>query len=177
MSSDVDWVPRAEGHVSPFGRAVERMHVSVTAVDGLLAAQVDGWYDIRVTVDDDYATRTPDVELERGLEGLARLLFAARTREYYGLMEVHLQPNPVTLRRMRDDLEAVVEDAEVTGTAAGGDVEVTSIGMRQFVVRLAPGVAARLGGEELGRALTRAADEMARAWLQVLADYKQSRWT
>jgi hypothetical protein len=49
--------------------------------------------------------------------------------------------------------------------------------MRQFVVRLAPGVAARLGGEELGRALTRAADEMARAWLQVLADYKQSRWT
>jgi len=176
MTGGLQYVPQTEGHVSPFGRAVDAMRVTAEADHGRLFAELTGWYRVRVAVTD-VAAGLPDVELERGLERLARALFVARTREYYRLMEVHLQPDPTTLRRMRDDLEDATEQAHVTGTAAGGDVEVSSIGMRHFVVRLRPGTAARLGAEGLGEALTAAANEMVAEWLQVLAGYKRERWS
>jgi len=175
--SDLQYLPQTEGHLSPFGRAVDEMRVSVSAADDRLFAECRGWYDIRIAVDEHYAYETPDIELERRLEGLAKLLFVARTREYYRLMEIHLQPNPVTLRAMRDNLEGATEDRHVTGSAAGGAVEVASIGMRHFTVHLRPGTAVALGGEGLGHALTEAANAMVGAWLQVLADYKRERWS
>ena len=85
--------------------------------------------------------------------------------------------NPVSLRRSRDRLEAGVEDRQATGHAEGGAVEVTSTGMKQFVVRLQPGTCARLGSDGLGAALTTAADQMVAAWLQVLADHKRQLWS
>lgn len=175
--SDVDLVPRAEGHVSPFGKAVEAMHVIATAADGALVAQVDGWYAVRVTIAAGYAEQTGDDEMAAQVTRLARSLFVARTREYYRLMDLHLQPNPVSLRRSRDRLEAGVEDRQATGHAEGGAVEVTSIGMKQFVVRLQPGTCARLGSDGLGAALTTAANQMVAAWLKVLADYKRQLWS
>ena len=48
--------------------------------------------------------------------------------------------------------------------------------MRHFAVRLQPGIAAQLGGDGLGAALTVAANDMVGGWLRVLADYKRERW-
>lgn len=177
MSDQLRYLPQAEGHVSPFGQAVDRMRVTADAADGLLTAELNGWYDVRVHVSDQAVREMSDDVLQQRLEGLARLLFANRTREYYRLMEVHLQPNPTTLRRMRDDLETTTEDRMVQGVAAGGAVEVGSVGMRHFVVRLEPGIAIELGGEGLSRALTDAAGSMVEAWRGVLADYKRERWS
>jgi DNA-binding protein YbaB len=171
------YVPQAEGHVSPFGRAVDAMHVTATAAGDALYAEVDGWYAVRVTVAPGHAEHADDGELAVQLTQLARRLFVARTREYYRLMDLHLQPNPVSLRRSRDRLEAAVEDRQATGYAEGGAVEVTSIGMKEFVVQLQPGTGARLGSEALGAALTTAANDMVAAWLLVLADYKMQLWS
>ncbi|TQK72600.1 MULTISPECIES: hypothetical protein [unclassified Nocardioides] len=176
MTGNLQYLPQTEGHISPFGRAVDRMHVSAEADQGRLRAELTGWYQVRVVVSE-ASTHQADADLERALERLARQLFVARTREYYRLMEVHLQPDPTTLRRMRDNLEDATEHAHVSGTAAGGAVEVSSIGMRHFAVRLRPGTAAQLGGDGLGAALTVAANDMVGGWLQVLADYKRERWT
>ncbi len=170
------YVPQAEGHVSPFGQAVDAMHVSVTSSDGNLYAEMNGWYAVRVSIAPGHAERQNSEELEAALTRLARLLFVERTREYYRLMEVHLQPNPLSLRRLRDHLETSVQDAPVSGTAAGGQVEVASVGMRHFVVTLAPGVGASLGSEGLSSAVTTAANAMVAEWLVVLAKYKQERW-
>lgn len=175
--STLSYVPQAEGHVSPFGRAVDAMHVTATAAGDALFAEVRGWYAVRVVVAPGHAERTDDAELAAQLGQLARRLFVARTREYYRLMEVHLQPDPVSLRHSRDKLEGAVEDEQVTGLAEVGLVEVTSIGMKQFVVRLEPGTAARLGSEGLAAALTTAANEMVGSWLLVLADYKKKLWS
>jgi hypothetical protein len=175
--SDVDYVPRTEGHVSPFGKAVEAMHVTATAAGGALFGEVNGWYAVRVTVAAGHAEQTDDLEMATQLGRLARSLFVARTREYYRLMDIHLQPNPISLRRSRDRLEEAVEDRQVTGTAEGGAVEVTSIGMKEFVVQLRPGTCASLGSERLGAALTTAANQMVAAWLLVLADHKRQLWS
>lgn len=174
--SAIDYVPRAEGHVSPFGKAVEAMHVTATAAGDALFAEINGWYAVRVAVAPGHAERTDDVEMAAQVTQLARRIFVARTREYYRLMEIHMQPNPVMLRRARDDFEGTVEDRQASGYAAGGAVEVTSIGMKQFVIHLEPGTCVRLGSEGLGAALTAAANDMVAAWLQVLADYKRQLW-
>lgn len=177
MTDQVQHLPQADSHVSPFGKAVDAMRVSAAVSDGLLSAEMHGWYGVRVTVTDEAVRAMSDDVLERRLEGLARLLFANRTREYYRLMEVHLQPNPVALRRMRDDLETSVEDRAVTGHGAGGAVEVTSVGMRHFTVHLQPGAAASLGADGLSRAVTDAANAMVGSWRHVLADHKRERWS
>lgn len=177
MTGAVDLVPRTEGHVSPFGRAVAGMRATASAGDDRLLAEIDGWYAVRVTVRPGHAEETDDVELAAQVTRLARRLFVARTREYYRLMEVHMQPNPVTLRRVREDFERSVEDAQASGHAAGGAVEVTSIGMRHFVVHLDPGTGAELGSDGLGAALTAAANDMVAAWLRVLAEYKRELWS
>lgn len=177
MSPVVDYVPRAEGHVSPFGKAVEDMRVSASLDDDRLFAEVRGWYDVHVVVADGYAEQVSDAEMAEKVTRLARLLFVARTREYYRLMDVHLQPDPLALRRMRDGFEKAVEDGQAVGTAAGGDLEIVSIGMRHFDVTIQPGTCTRLGSEGLGSALSLAANGMVAAWLQVLADHKEEKWS
>lgn len=177
MSEAIDYVPRAEGHVSPFGKAVDAMHVTATAAGDALFAEINGWYAVRVAVSAGHAEQTSDAEMAAQVTQLARRLFVARTREYYRLMEIHLQPNPVMLRRSRDKLEGAVDDRQVSGYAAGGAVEVTSIGMKHFVVHIEPGTCASLGSDGLGAALTTAANDMVAAWLQVLADYKRQLWS
>ncbi|SEB59878.1 hypothetical protein SAMN04489844_0639 [Nocardioides exalbidus] len=175
--TQLQYVPQADGHVSPFGRAVDAMHVSASTAGDALFAEINGWYAVRVGIAPGHAERTSDAEMAAQVTQLARLIFVARTREYYRLMDVHLQPNPVSLRRTRDHLESSVEDKQVTGYAAGGAVEVTSIGMKQFVIQLQPGTCERLGSDGLGAALTTAANEMVAAWLLVLADYKKQLWS
>ncbi|WP_224275262.1 hypothetical protein [Nocardioides lacusdianchii] len=175
--TQLQYVPQSEGHISPFGMAVDAMHVTATAADDALFGEMNGWYAVRVTVRSGHAERTDDAEMAAQVTQLARRLFVARTREYYRLMEVHLQPNPVSLRRSRDHLEGSVEDKQVSGYADSGAVEVTSIGMKEFIVQLQPGTCARLGSDGLGAALTSAANEMVAAWLLVLADYKQQLWS
>lgn len=177
MTGTVDYLPRADGHVSPFGRAVEAMHVTASAADDRLFAEIDGWYAVRVAVRAGHAEETDDGELATQVSRLARRLFVARTREYYRLMDVYLEPNPVTLRRVREDFEGSVQDRQASGFADGGAVEVTAVGMRHFVVVLEPGTGARLGSEGLGAALTAAANDMVGAWRAVLADHKRQRWS
>lgn len=177
MTGQVDYLPRAEGHVSPFGKAVEAMRVTATAGGDALFAEMNGWYAVRVAVAPGHAEKAGDAEMSAQVARLARRLFVARTREYYRLMEIHMQPNPIMLRRARDEFEGAVEDRQASGYAVGGAVEVTSVGMRHFVIHLEPGTCARLGSEGLAAALTSAANDMVAAWLQVLAEHKRERWS
>lgn len=177
MSETIEYLPRADGHVSPFGKAVDDMLVTATTADERLFAEIRGWYAVRVTGRPGHAEETSDAEMAAQVTRLARRVFVARTREYYRLMEIHMQPNPIMLRRARDDFEGAVEDRQASGYAADSAVEVTSVGMRHFAVQLEPGTCARLGSEGLGVALTEAANEMVAAWLRVLADYKRDLWS
>jgi hypothetical protein len=174
--SGPDLTPRRERHVSPFGRAVDAMHVTAHTPNEQVFGEVNGWYDIRVSFTPGYPERVGDAEVETQLTRLGRLLFAARTREYYAILSEHLEPNPAQLTASRARFEASLEDEVVTGTAAAGAIQVTSVGMRLWTVSVASGTVARLGGEALGEEVTRAANQLVEQWLGVIAEHKRDRW-
>ena len=49
--TQLSYVPQSEGHISPFGMAVDAMHVTATAADDALFGEMNGWYAVRVAGD------------------------------------------------------------------------------------------------------------------------------
>lgn len=171
-----DFTPLRHGHVSPFGQAVDRMRVRVQTPGGQVHAGLDGWYDAWVRVAPGYAEQATDAQLETHLGQAARLLFAARTQEYYRLYQLHLGGDPLEIRRNREELQDSFEHRSASASSPDGSVEVFTIGMHTFTVNLAPGTGRRLGSEGLGRVCTDTARQLVDRWLQVVADYKRERW-
>ena len=170
-----DYTPLRDGHVSPFGRAVDAMRVRVHTPSEQVFAGIDGWYDVWVSVAAGHGERVGEARLEAEIGQVARLLFAARTREYYRLYELHLRADPLALRRNRERIHDAFESRSASGRSPGGEVELFTVGMQSFTVSIAPGTLDRLGSHGVGEACTHAGRALMDAWLQVIAGYKRER--
>ena len=67
-------------HVSPFGRAMDSLHVTAYTPNEQVFGGLSGWYDVRIGIAPGYAERVGDSEIAAQLTRLARILFAERTR-------------------------------------------------------------------------------------------------
>jgi len=166
---------RSRVHVSPFGKAMDAMRVSVSTPNEQVFGEMTGWYDVRIWIAPGYAERVGDRELATQFTRVARLLLTARMREYRRLLEQYLQPNPQPLSASRRAFREGLDVTTVTGSGADGAIEVVSVGLAEWTVTVAPGTVERLGGELLGVEATRAANRLVDAWLDTIARMKAER--
>lgn len=162
-------------HVSPFGKAMDALHVTASTPNEQLFGEVNGWYDVRISIMPGFAERAGDRETAHQLTQLARVLFAVRQKAYRALVEEHLSPpvGPMSARRraFRDRQDATT----VTGSSADGSVTVTSTGLDSWFVEIVPGSVDRLGSAGLARAATEAANQIVWQWLSSIDDLKRRR--
>jgi hypothetical protein len=166
---------RKEPHLSQFGQAMDALEVRVSTPNEQLFGEVRGWYEVRVAILAGYAERVGDQETARQLTQLARLLFAARQREYRALVEEHLSPPVVPLSGRAKEFRERQDATMVEGISADGAVSVTSVGLNSFHVSLVRGTADRIGSAGIAADATEAANQLVWAWLSSIDELKKQR--
>ena len=100
-------------------------------------------------------------ELEQRLSTLAKLLWAARTREYLRIYEDvtgDYSRGDVPLMTVRDQAwQAERDNLEVQGTSSGGHVAVRATGLRGWQVRLSVDCKRQLDERQFAEAVSEAA--------------------
>jgi hypothetical protein len=143
---------------------VESMVVRVSSPSGSVSAQLQGRNDVQVFFAPGYYHRTDQHDLESQLTQVAKLLWAARMREYqYIILDEYreqavLEAKPVS----RQDFEFYERrDALVAeGQAASGRIQLSVRGMRDWKVRISADVLRDMREDEFAGALGVAAREL-----------------
>jgi len=137
------------------------MRIVATAPNGMVTAELTGRHDLRLTFVDSYYYRTEERELERQLEGLCRLLWAGRAREFAELV-ASSGGRVVDVDESRDprdtEYDRCLEEMRVQGASADGRITIAGwAGMRQWEVRISDGTLRVLTEEEFAAAAAQAA--------------------
>src|SRR5438876_1407072 len=105
---------------------LDRMLVAVEAPGGRARAQLSGRTDVTVSFARGYYDNTTEADLERQLTALAKLLWAARTREYEAALRDAFRHPTIGDRPVRDERDRAYREARdrlvAEGRSAGGRV-------------------------------------------------------
>lgn len=131
---------------STIDNPVNSLDVTVSTPDDQAFGRVRGRTEVSIWFAPGWYARADDAEVARQLQRLGRLLFAARTREYYRLRSqafrrtVTREAAPTTEqdRRYVEQRASLVAQA----SALDGRFRVSATGMAHWAVQLAPGTVA-----------------------------------
>jgi hypothetical protein len=151
---------------------LDGMQVRVAVPGGHVRAVLSGRTSVTLTFADGYYQRSTDDELQHDLEALARLLWAARTREYHrALEEAFSHPTlskpavgarDVAFHEARDRLVA-------TGASDDGRIRIAVRGMRHWTVQVASGTTQALSEDAFVAGVRTAAGRLIRHQLDQMA--------
>jgi hypothetical protein len=145
---------------------LDSMRVRATARGGWITAELHHRTEIRLTFGAGSYRRYSEQLLEQDLTSLARALWAGRMKAYYQAVSEAFEepvsgerrpvtPRDVEYRNARDDLVA-------RGESADGRIVISVRGMRNWVVRIAPGTLRTLTEDEFAEATGAAGEALVR---------------
>lgn len=145
-------------------------------MDGTMTAELSNGTDVRLRMAPGWYERCTEHELEQRLGNLARLLWAARTREYWAtIAEVtgdHAigEDKPISPR----DLEfAEARDALVAqGGSVDGRIAISVTGLRRWTVRIASGTVRALDERAFAAAVGQAAADLIQDQFRKIAELR-----
>ncbi|NUT21389.1 MAG: hypothetical protein HOV77_19620 [Hamadaea sp.] len=147
-----------------FGERLAAMRVRVTLPSGLLHAELRGRSEITIVFEPPTYQRFNEEALEDSLANLARMLWAARTREYYALLSAAAERDINSEVESDDQADTDYREARarlvVTGKSPDGRITITARGMHDWKVTIAPGTLAALSEEEFCDQTAAAAAEL-----------------
>ena len=155
---------------------LDRMRVSADIARGAVVARVDGRTRVSLSFLPGVYQRADESELARELTNLAKLLWAARTREYYAIVsdvtgETRTQEAHAV--NQRDvDFFAARDELVAEGRSFDDRIQITVQGMRSFRVRIAPGTLRTLTEEEFAERAGEAGSELVRDQLRKVRELK-----
>ncbi|GIG91435.1 hypothetical protein [Plantactinospora endophytica] len=145
---------------------LDDMRVRVSAPGGRIVAELRGRADVRLSFTPESYRYCDERELERQLEGLGKLLWAGRTREYYAAASeafgatITGEPPAVSLRDQ--DFCSARDELVAQGRSSDGRIHLAVRGMRIWTVRVADGTVRSLTEEEFAARVSEAAGELIR---------------
>lgn len=163
------------------GRIADRldgMRVSAEVAGSALAARLDGRTGVSLSFRPGVYQRVNERELERELTNLARLLWVARTREYYAIVsdvtgEVRTREGRAVTQR---DLDFFAARGELIaeGRSSDGRITIKVQGMQVFRVQIVPGTVRALTEGEFVERVGEAGGELIRDQLRKVRELKLS---
>ncbi|MGI5215514.1 hypothetical protein [Plantactinospora sp. CA-290183] len=151
--------------MSVLAERLDNMYVRVASPAGNIVAELSGRTDVRLSFSAESYRYLNERELERQLVGLGKLLWAARTREYYAAVSeafgetVTGEPPPIGPR----DVEFhEARDELVAEGRSDGTIQVSVRGMQVWTVRIADGTVRRLTEQEFAARVQEAAGQLIR---------------
>jgi hypothetical protein len=124
--------------------SLDSMAITVRSPDSNIEAEVDIDYQVKLRFRAGSFHQYSEFTLEHQLGQLSRLAWAAYQRDYLAAVEASGRVindwNPKR-RAYREALATI----EVNAVSAGGQVEVSSVGLERWTCRIEPGTLARLG--------------------------------
>jgi hypothetical protein len=146
---------------------LDRVHVRVAIPGGEISAEMRGESDVRLAFEPGYYDyfRDNERELERKLAILCRLLFAARTREFEAVIQAAGGESTTRERAVAPlDVEYFerLDRLAARGCSPDGRIEITTVGFREWAVKIQDGTVRSLYEEEFSGRATDAAYDLIR---------------
>ncbi|GIE79601.1 hypothetical protein Aph02nite_55510 [Actinoplanes philippinensis] len=160
------------------GERLQAMRVQVSTPNHEMSAALHGRDGIALSFAPGWYEQCRDTDLERGLRSLAKLLWVARTREYWRILSRHsgrpitaespaISPRDITYRENRDGLVA-------TASTPDGRIVFSVEGMRSWTVLIRPGTVHTLSEHEFIAAVERTVSELIQDQYRKIAQLKDS---
>ncbi|MEV4277162.1 hypothetical protein [Actinoplanes xinjiangensis] len=160
------------------GEQLQSMRVRVTTPRHEMCAELHGHGEILLSFAPGWYDQCGEPDLERKLESLAKLLWAARMREYWRIFSRHtgrpitsespaVSPRDFAYRENRERLTA-------TASSPDGRIALSVEGMRSWTVSIRRGTVEALDEPQFITAVTRAASELIQDQYQKIAQLKDS---
>ncbi len=146
-----------------FKQAWEDTEVTTVSPNEQVFVTLRGNSSISVSMLPGYYDRANAAQIEEQLARTARLVFVDRTKAFYDLRSAEhgdtVRPSAESLTREQAEFKRRRAELAVEGSSDDGAVTVTSVGMTQFAVQIAPGTLTRVDESrfvaDLGQAATR----------------------
>jgi hypothetical protein len=138
---------------------LESVRVEAAVAGGMVLLELSGLRDLRVTISEAYYRETPEARVAADLGRAIRLLVARRQDavEKQGVGSGHavdLVAGSELAQRI-DEFNRANDEFTTEVATPDGSLRVGTVGMREFVVEIAPGTSARQPASELARAAER----------------------
>ncbi|MGH3389976.1 MAG: hypothetical protein ACRDOO_13990 [Actinomadura sp.] len=156
---------------------LDSMRVRVPSPDGMITGELRNRMEVRLSFASGSYRQYDIPTLERQLVGLARRLWAGRTRKFYEALSeafgetVTGESRPVSPRDVA--FHAARDELVVQGRSADGRVRVATRGMQRWRVKITDGTLRTLSEEEFSVRVSEAAAALIREQLEKVRELKQ----
>jgi hypothetical protein len=138
--------------VGVFADRMDNMRVRAAFPGGHLVGELRGRSEVTVSFAPGSYARFEEREMERQLAGVAKLLWAARMKEYYSAVSAsvghEVNREPPAVGRQDQEYYAARDDLVAEGYSADGRVRIVTQGMVRWSVKIADGTLRALTEQE-----------------------------
>ncbi|GAB3775489.1 DNA-binding protein YbaB [Nocardioides ginsengisegetis] len=154
-------MPEPLAPATPMEQEWERTEVEVESPNGRVRVTLRGDHALTLWVDPTWYATVPVDALESELARTARLAYVERTRAYYRTWSrlAGREMRPATVPASPEQAEYLdrLQDVHAEGSADGGRVVLTMVGLSQFAVTIDPAVLRELDAPAFASVAARAA--------------------